>query len=199
MMVYNERLTIGFYGFVHIIQMLMEAVKDQEIRNPQVDQPHASSVSTMSVEPSDKDDSHASSHEVSKPVETESSLVKHNMHSTAETISTASDVCGSLEAESNSISVIHSQNLASEPSAVPSLSSREAPPPLDTSSVSESCNTTSASAVSDSSASVQCSSDTDISHNTKATLTVVRNPASHVMDGLIRRWDFRFFRNSRNR
>ncbi|XP_061347931.1 uncharacterized protein LOC133293376 isoform X3 [Gastrolobium bilobum] len=178
-------------------RMFMEAVikslKELETRNPEVEQPPVSSFSTtMCVEPSDQDGSDASSHEISKPMETESSFVKHSMHSTEETTSTASDVCGPLKAESNSILVIHSHNLASEPSSVPCLSSSAASPtpPLDTSSVTES---------GDNSASVQSSLDTDISHNTKATLTVVRNPPGHVMNGLMRRWDFKFFRNSRNR
>jgi hypothetical protein len=34
-----------------------------------------------------------------------------------------------------------------------------------------------------------------LSGNTKATLTVERNPANHIMDGLLRRWDL--FRNGR--
>lgn len=45
----------------------------------------------------------------------------------------------------------------------------------------------------------QSSAETDLSANTKATVTVVRNPASHIMDGLIRRWDLNFFRNNQNR
>jgi hypothetical protein len=36
-----------------------------------------------------------------------------------------------------------------------------------------------------------------LSGNTKATLTVERNPAGHIMDGLLRRWDFNLFRNGR--
>lgn len=52
---------------------------------------------------------------------------------------------------------------------------------------------------SDSSASKKCSSEIDISYKTKATLTVIRNPAGHVMNGLMRRWDFNFLRNSHNR
>lgn len=188
-----------------MIQMFMEAVmvsmKDLEITNPQVEQPPASTFSTISVEPSHKDDSHAPSHEVPKPMETESSLVKNSMHATTKAISTASDdACGPLKAESNYISVMHSQNMASERSPAPSVSSRGAPlSPLDTSSGTESGNSASASVCSDSSACVQSSSDTDISHSTKATLTVVRNPAGHILDGLMRRWDFNFFRNSHNR
>ncbi|KAI4369604.1 hypothetical protein MLD38_018029 [Melastoma candidum] len=41
------------------------------------------------------------------------------------------------------------------------------------------------------------SSGTDVSGNTKATLTVVRNPSSNIMDGLLRRWDLNFFKNNR--
>nr|KYP72807.1 Uncharacterized protein yqkD [Cajanus cajan] len=150
--------------------MCMEAVidhswKDQEIRNPEGEQPPVSSASTI-------------------------------LHSTASTISTASNVCEPLKDESNSISVI--------PSPVPSLSSSKIPPPsplpptLDTSSVAESTNTETTTC-NGSSASLQSSTDTDISHHTKATLTVIKNPASHVLNGLIRRWDFNFFRNSHNR
>ncbi|WJX27062.1 Alpha/beta hydrolase domain-containing protein 17C [Trifolium repens] len=148
-------------------RMLMEAVKeslkDRELHNPQVEQPPAES--------SDKDESHASSHEISKPMETESSLIKHSMHSTAQTTSAASGVSDPLETESNAAS--------SETS-------------LDTSS----SNTVNGSSHSNSSASSKCSSEIDISHKTKATLTVIRNPAGHVMNGLMRRWDFNIFRNS---
>ncbi|XP_019463025.1 PREDICTED: uncharacterized protein LOC109361954 isoform X3 [Lupinus angustifolius] len=97
-----------------------------------------------------------------------------------------------------------SQDLLSEPTSIPTISlvgassSSAPPPPPDTLSVTESSNT-GGSSLSDSAASVQSSSDADISHNTKATVTVVRNPAGHVMDGLMRRWDFNFFKNSNNR
>lgn len=47
------------------------------------------------------------------------------------------------------------------------------------------------------SASIQSPLDTDMSGNTRATLTVVRNPSSNIMDGLMRRWDFGLFRNNR--
>ncbi|CAJ1962351.1 unnamed protein product [Sphenostylis stenocarpa] len=179
-------------------KMFMETVIDSlEIGNPEVKQPHVSSACTMSVEPSEKYDSHASSQEISKPMETESSLLNRSLHSTASTISTACDVCEPLKVESNSSSMISTP--------VPSLSSKIAlplppPPPLDTSSVAGSCNTDSASTSNDNSASIQSSSDTDISHNTKATVTVIKNPSSgHVLNGLMRRWDFNFFRNRHHR
>ncbi|KAJ1405641.1 Serine aminopeptidase, S33 [Sesbania bispinosa] len=166
------------------MEAVMESLKDMEVQNPKAEEPPASSVSTISVDPSDKDDSHASSQEISIPMETKSS-VKHNTDSKSKTISTASEECVQLKAEPNSIS---------EGALLPPPPR----PPLETLSATESSNT-SGSASCDSSASLQSSSDTDISHNTKATVTVVRNPAGHVMDGLMRRWDFNFFRNSNNR
>ncbi|XP_012567987.1 uncharacterized protein [Cicer arietinum] len=164
-------------------RMLMEAVIESLIEQPAV-----SGISTVSVEPLDKDNSNTS-HEISKPMETESSLVKHSMHSTAQTTSAASDICEPSKAESNSIAVLHSPKLAyDQPSSLPCLS----PPSLDTSSGNM---TNCSSSHSDSSSSSKCSSEIDISHNTKATLTVIKNPAGHVMNGLMRRWDFNFFRN----
>ncbi|XP_027933366.1 uncharacterized protein LOC114188900 isoform X1 [Vigna unguiculata] len=154
-------------------KMFMETVID-----PEVEQPH-----TMSVEPSDKNDSHGSSQEISNPVQIESSLLKNCVHSTAATISTASDVCEPLKTESNSISMI------------PSLSSNKISlPPLDSGSITDSASTSN-----DSSATLQSSSDTDISHYTKATVTVIKNPTGNVLNGLLRRWDFNFFRNRYNR
>ncbi|KAL2341220.1 hypothetical protein Fmac_009160 [Flemingia macrophylla] len=169
------------------------SLKDRKIRNLEVEQPHVSVAGATSVDPSDKDDSHAS-HKISKPMETNSSLLNNNVDSTASSISTACDVCEPLKDESNSISVI--------PGPVPSLSTNKIPPSNDTSSVAEANNTESSTTIctnGSSSASLQSSLDTDISHHTKATLTVIKNPASHVLSGLIRRWDFNFFRNSQRR
>ncbi|KAG5039019.1 hypothetical protein JHK86_019859 [Glycine max] len=184
------------------MEAVMESLKDLEVRNPNADQPTSSfsSLSVAAVEPSDKG---ASWQEISRPVETESSSLKHTTDSKSKTTSSTAEECEPLKGESNSISVNHSQNVVSEPSPVPSVSLEgpahlqlQPPPsaPTDTLSVTESSNT-SGSARSDSSASLQSSSETDVSHNTKATVTVVRNPAGHVMDGLMRRWDFNFFKN----
>lgn len=41
----------------------------------------------------------------------------------------------------------------------------------------------------------QSSSSVDTVDGTKATVTVVKNPTSNVMDGLLRRWDLNFFKN----
>ncbi|KAL2339130.1 hypothetical protein Fmac_013576 [Flemingia macrophylla] len=191
-----------------LMEAMMESLKDLELQNPHAEQPTTSSISSVSVavELSDKE---ASSQQISKPMETESSSLKDTSDSKSNTTSSASEACEPLKGEPNSISVNHSQNLVSVASPVPSLSLEapqlqlqsqlqpQLPPPMapaGASSITESSNT-SGSARSDSSSSLRSSSETDISHNTKATVTVVRNPAGHVMDGLIRRWDFNFFKN----
>ncbi|KAL1832508.1 uncharacterized protein LOC108221581 [Daucus carota subsp. sativus] len=51
---------------------------------------------------------------------------------------------------------------------------------------------TGGSARSDNVTSFQTSSETD---GTKATVTVVKNPANNIMDGLLRRWDLNFFKS----
>lgn len=48
---------------------------------------------------------------------------------------------------------------------------------------------------SDVSVCAQSSSDADMVNGTKATLTVVKSPSGHIMDGLMRRWDLNFFRS----
>ncbi|KAL1372615.1 hypothetical protein AAHE18_01G216400 [Arachis hypogaea] len=186
-------------------RMFMEAViqslKDMEVKKPETEQaPAANNVGTASSEPSDKDDSHLSSQEVSRSKETELSLDKPSTDSKSKMVFTSSEDCISMKAESNPSSANHSQSLASVGSGI-SLEVAPTPPQPapDIPSVSESSNANaSGSSQSDSSTSVQSSSDTDVSHNTKATVTVVKNPAAgHVMDGLMRRWDL--FRNSNNR
>ncbi|GAU12031.1 hypothetical protein TSUD_196550 [Trifolium subterraneum] len=162
-------------------RMLMEAVmmslKDLEVQNPNAEQPPASSVANVTVESSDK----------------ESTLVIQSTDSKSVTISTASEETVPLKAGPNTIAA---KSLMSEPSLIGGV---QPPPPQDNAlSVTESSNT-SGSGRSDSSTSLQSSSDADISHNTTATVTVVRNPSGHVMDGLMRRWDFNFFKNGNNR
>lgn len=149
---------------------VIESLKEVEIRNPQ-------------AEASEKDGIPASSQEPSRPTETSSSSIQHSTHSKSEPVlSAAAEVSVPLKADS------HSQNSASDPS----ISSG------DTSSAKESSLSTSVSSgSSDSFASGPSSSGTDVSHNTKAKLTVEKNnPAGHVMDGLVRRWDLNLFRNN---
>ncbi|XP_075085608.1 uncharacterized protein LOC107759544 isoform X1 [Nicotiana tabacum] len=47
----------------------------------------------------------------------------------------------------------------------------------------------------DTSISNQSSFNVDVVDGTKATVTVVKNPTSNIMDGLLRRWDLNFFKN----
>ncbi|XP_004508353.1 uncharacterized protein [Cicer arietinum] len=180
-----------------LMEAVMESLKDLKVQNPKAEQPPASSVANVSVEPSDKDESHASSQVICRPMKKEPSPVKHSIDSKSKTISTAPQEFVPLKAEPHTISGNHPQSLTSKPSPVGGMQ-----PPLQDNTLSvtltESSNT-SGSARSDSSASLQSSSNTDISHNTRATVTVVRNPAGHVMDGLMRRWDFNFFKNSNSR
>ncbi|KAL5065313.1 hypothetical protein RYX36_027050 [Vicia faba] len=180
-----------------LMEAVMESLKDLEVENPKAEKPPASnSVAYVSVELSDKDDSHDSSQEISRPMEKESSLVEHKTDSKPKNISVALKESALLNDEPSTVIVNHSLSLKSKPSLIGGV---QLPPPQDnTLSVTESSNT-SGSARSDTSVSLQSSSDTDISHNTKATVTVVRNPAGHVMDGLMRRWDFNFFKNGNNR
>ncbi|XP_015573402.1 uncharacterized protein LOC8261489 isoform X1 [Ricinus communis] len=101
-----------------------------------------------------------------------------------------------LKPEPTSSPLINSQ-ISSTANQSPDLSMSSTGPASDTSASMTESGSTATSARSDTSASVQSSTDTDLSSNTKATLTVERNPASHIMDGLMRRWDFNLFRNNR--
>ena len=170
----------------------MEAVilslKDLEMRHPQPqgeEQP-----------PSVRPDSSKSSQKDENP-ESASSAERHDLLKT-ESISTSVQQCGLSKTESTSISTTktqvselkHQTPTTREPSTGPVP---DAPPSL---KQSESSGPSTQDVTSSSS---QSSSETDLSAKTKATLTVERNPASNVMDGLIRRWDFSFFRNNQSR
>lgn len=98
--------------------------------------------------------------------------------------------------ESTSTSVSNAHDLASQQLS-PDTSASSLRPLFDTppSCVESGCTGTSVR--SDASVDVQSSSDTDTVGNTKATLTVIKNPTNHIMDGLMRRWDLNFFRNSK--
>ncbi|KAK4283616.1 hypothetical protein QN277_000549 [Acacia crassicarpa] len=177
------------------MEAVMESLKDMETRHPQGEQTPPS-VSTVSEKPSENG---VTLEELSRSLETKqasSSIIDHDKHSNAEPISSVAEVSKLLKAQSDSNSVTQKENCA--PNTCPELSLSSRASLTDTSSVTDMSHS-SASGRSDSSTSVRSSLDTDISHNTKATVTVVKNPASHVMDGLMRRWDFNFFRNSHGR
>ncbi|XP_050240345.1 uncharacterized protein LOC126689260 isoform X1 [Quercus robur] len=162
------------------MEAVIESLKDLEMRRPEAGEPP--SVSSSSVKPVHKDDQEASPTERCEPLK-------------AESTSTSVEHCEPSKAESNNTSVINAQNLASEH---PSPDIGLGPASDATSSCMETAST-GTSARSDTSASIQSSTDADMSASTIATLTVERNPASHIMDGLMRRWDLNFFRNSHNR
>ncbi|XP_062176871.1 uncharacterized protein LOC133881839 [Alnus glutinosa] len=164
------------------MEAVLESLKDLEMKQPQAGEPPG--ISASSIKPSHKDLQDASPTERGVPLETEST-------------STSVQDCGPSKSESTNTSVVNAQNLASER---PSPNRNAAAgPAFDAPSPGMETGTTGTSARSDTSASTQSSSDADMSANTKATLTVERNPAGHIMDGLMRRWDLNFFRNSNNR
>lgn len=165
------------------MEAVLESLKDLEMRPPHAGEPPG--VSASSIKPSHKDDKDASPTERGAlPLETESTC-------------TSLEDRGPSKSESTDTSVlVNAQNLASPDTNAAAGSAFNAPSP----GMETGTTTTGTSARSDdTSLSTQSSSDADMSANTKATLTVERNPASHIMDGLMRRWDLNFFRNSNNR
>lgn len=175
------------------MEAVIESLKELEMRHPHAeDQPP--NVGTALPESSKKDNQDASSTaEQNGPLR--AALVPDSGTNCHVDACSTTEQCGSSKSQPTSATTDH--NLAvDQPSPDTSVSSVE--PAFDTPKSfigSESTRTTSAQ--SDDSTSIQSSSDADVAGNTKATVTVVKNPASHIMDGLMRRWDFNFFRNSR--
>ncbi|KAH9765389.1 Hydrolase 4 domain-containing protein [Citrus sinensis] len=167
-------------------RMFMEAVimslKDLEMRHPEVEQP--TSVAADSFKSS------------GQGATNDCSTTDHCKPSESETSSSSIEQLRPIYTESTSTSLVNSRNLAPQhPSPDTSVSSVgdafDTPP----SSVESASTGTSARTDTSATASTQSSADADVSSNTKATVTVVKNPAGHVMEGLMRRWDLNFFRN----
>lgn len=174
-------------------EAVIESLKELEMRHPHAeDQPP--NVGTALPESSKKDNQDASSTAEQNGPLRAAPVPDSGTNCHVDACSTT-EQCGSSKSQPTSATTDH--NLAvDQPSPDTSVSSVE--PAFDTPKSfigSESTRTTSAQ--SDGSMSIQSSSDADVAGNTKATVTVVKNPASHIMDGLMRRWDFNFFRNSR--
>lgn len=152
-------------------KMFMEAVimslKELETRHPQVEG-QQSSVVTTTHEPSPKDGPQLSS------TREHSDCVPSRMDPTNASASNGNDLVFEIPSPS------------SVSSAGPSTNNAR--------SVDESAST-GASTRTDTSMGIQSSSDTDVDDRTKATVTVVKNPSSNIMDGLLRRWDLNFFKN----
>lgn len=167
----------------------MEAVilslKDLEMRCPQAEeQPPGDTPDSKLSQKDDRLDD-ASPAEQRELLETESTSTSVGHH-------------GSLKTESTCTSVVEAHDSRPEdqtrtkvPSTEPALQTPPSIMDLGSSGPSTQSDTPPAS--------IQSTSDSDMSANTTATVTVVKNPASNVMDGLIRRWDFNFFRNNHSR
>ena len=160
------------------MEAVIESLKDLEMRHPNAEGQPAS-VSPVSVKYSQKDSGDASS------------IVEHG-----NPLNTPTSTSVKQKTESTSSLAVNDQNLATE-SPSPATSAASGGTTFDTPSSIMGSESTTTSSRSDTSGSVHSSTGSDLSGNSKATLTVERNPAGHVMDGLLRRWDFNLFRNGR--
>ncbi|PNT14411.1 hypothetical protein POPTR_010G029200v4 [Populus trichocarpa] len=160
------------------MEAVIESLKDLEMRHPNAEGQPAS-VSPASVKYSQKDSGDASS------------IVEHG-----NPLNTPTSTSVKQMTESTSSLAVNDQNLATEGPS-PATSAASVGTTFDTPSSIMGSESTTTSSRSDTSGSVHSSTDSDLSGNTKATLTVERNPAGHIMDGLLRRWDFNLFRNGR--
>ncbi|KAF9673322.1 hypothetical protein SADUNF_Sadunf10G0012000 [Salix dunnii] len=161
---------------------VIESLKDMEVRHPNAEGQLAS-VNPASVKSPQIDSGDTSS------------IVEHDNPLNTPT-STSVRQHDPLKTESTSSSAVNDQNLATEGPS-PATSASSVGTAFDTPSSIMRSESTTTSSRSDISGSVHSSTDTDLSGNTKATMTVERNPAGHIMDGLLRRWDFNLFRNGR--
>ncbi|BFG15270.1 hypothetical protein CerSpe_015440 [Prunus speciosa] len=170
-------------------RMFMEAVilslKDLEMRCPQAEeQPPGDTPDSKLSQKDDRLDD-ASPAEQREPLETESTSTSVGHHGSSKTESTCTSVVEAHDSRPED------QTRTNVPSTEPALQTPPSIMDLGSSGPSTQSDTPPAS--------IQSTSDSDMSANTTATVTVVKNPASNVMDGLIRRWDFNFFRNNHSR
>ncbi|XP_034225398.1 uncharacterized protein LOC117635153 isoform X2 [Prunus dulcis] len=170
-------------------RMFMEAVilslKDLEMRHPQAEEQPPGD--TPGSKLSQKDDwlDDASPAEQRELLETKSTSTSVGHHGSSKTESTCTSVVEAHDSRPED------QTRTKVPSTEPASQTPPSIMDLGSSGPSTQSDTPPAS--------IQSTSDSDMSANTTATVTVVKNPASNVMDGLIRRWDFNFFRNNHSR
>lgn len=169
--------------------MFMEAVilslKDLEMRHPQAEeQPPGDTPGSKLSQKDDRLDD-ASPAEQRELLETESTSTLVGHHGSSKTESTCTSVVEAHDSRPED------QTCTKVPSTEPASQTPPSIMDLGSSGPSTQSDTPPAS--------IQSTSDSDMSANTTATVTVVKNPASNVMDGLIRRWDFNFFRNNHSR
>ncbi|KAH0992378.1 hypothetical protein GBA52_003861 [Prunus armeniaca] len=170
-------------------RMFMEAVilslKDLEMRHPQAEeQPPGDTPGSKLSQKDDRLDD-ASPAEQRELLETESTSTSVGHHGSSKTESTCTSVVEAHDSRPED------QTRTKVPSTEPASQTPPSIMDLGSSGPSTQSDTPPAS--------IQSTSDSDMSANTTATVTVVKIPASNVMDGLIRRWDFNFFRNNHSR
>ncbi|XP_022138579.1 uncharacterized protein LOC111009703 isoform X2 [Momordica charantia] len=180
-----------------LMEAVMESLKDFKMKTAQ-EEKQASSVCP------DMED-------VSQKAECGASQIEHCGLLYSEATSTSSDQFSQCKAESASTSEEYSIPAKPESTSVArdlnSVSDRSCSDGSESSVGAASyalpstagTGSAGASSCSNTPANSQSSAEADLSANTKATVTVVRTPAGHIMDGLIRRWDLNFFRNNQNR
>lgn len=162
------------------MQAVLESLKDLDMQHPQTEEQNVVTSSSESLQKDYVNSMNASS-----------TTTEQQGPSNSESTSTAVE----LQApETASTPIINSPKMT--PGHITHDSSVSSEGPASDQSTTES-GSTGSSARSDTLASIQSSSDSDLSANTKATLTVERNPTNNIMDGLMRRWDLNFFRNGR--
>lgn len=170
------------------MEAMILSLKDLEMRHPQPEsEEQPSSVRPDCSKSSQKDDNP----EAASSAENLELLKK-------ESISTSVQQCVLSKAESTSTSLTKTQLSETKQQTTDTRGPSTGPSSNTPSSVKESGRSGPATQ-NVTSSSTEGASETDLSANTKATLTVERNPASNVMDGLIRRWDFGFFRSNQSR
>ncbi|GLT81482.1 hypothetical protein SLA2020_528650 [Shorea laevis] len=162
------------------MEAVLESLKDMNLQRPQTEEQNNGTDSSESLQKDNVNSLNASSTtEQQGPSKSESASTLVECQS-PETVTTA---------------ITNGPKIASEQISHDSSASSVGPV-SDTQSTIES-GSAGSSSLSDTSANIQSSSDVDMLVNTKATLTVERNPTNNIMDGLMRRWDLNFFRNGR--
>ncbi|KAL3507993.1 hypothetical protein ACH5RR_033375 [Cinchona calisaya] len=145
---------------------VLESLKDLEVKHPGVEEPSSNFGNEPLPEPSQKDDQEDSS-------------------TTAKSVPVHEEPATTLAA--------NGPDLAPQ-IPLPDASKESNGTPITTLLCPQGAENNGPSTLSDTKVSNQSSSNCDVV-DTKATVTVVKNPSSNIMDGLLRRWDLNFFRN----
>ncbi|KAK9137105.1 hypothetical protein Sjap_007699 [Stephania japonica] len=170
-----------------LMEAVLESLKDLEMRQPQEEEKAVSTANSESPQSSKRDYQ-------------ESSSIEHHHLLKTDNLSTSepngiSDPSSEQPSQAVSLSTM-------APSQAVSLSTMAPTSDTDSSTIDlEIVGTSSSSGASSrvqtsSSNYVKSTQEADTSGGTRATLKVQKNPANHVMDGLLHRWGLNFFKNS---